>query len=91
MHTNAGQNAMLTASATKCVQMKMVQPTNLDKLSYEEKNTQLKREQLPRLIIYKPQLTSMLPSSHRISGLILTGIVNGLCVFAVLPPNDISY
>lgn len=68
MRINAGQNAMLATSATKCVQMKIVQPTNLDKLSYEEKNTLLKREQSPHLTIYKPQLTSMLSISHRISG-----------------------
>lgn len=68
MRINAGQSAMLATSATKCVQLKVVQPTNLDKLSYEEKNTLLKREQSPHLTIYKPQLTSMLSISHRISG-----------------------
>lgn len=68
MRINAAQTAMLTTTASKSVQLKIVQPTNLDKLSYEEKNTQLKREQSPHLTIYKPQLTSMLSISHRISG-----------------------
>lgn len=69
---NAGQklyqNALFTTSANKCVQIKIVQPNDIDKLSYEEKNTLLKREQSPHLTIYKPQLTSMLSISHRISG-----------------------
>lgn len=69
---NAGQkmyqNALFTTSANKCVQLKIVQPNTIDKLPYEEKNTLLKREQSPHLTIYKPQLTSMLSISHRISG-----------------------
>lgn len=65
---NLYQNALLTTSANKCVNLKVVQPSNLDKLSYEEKNSLLKREQSPHLTIYKPQLTSMLSISHRISG-----------------------
>lgn len=65
---NLYQNALLTTSANKCVQLKIVQPTNLDKLSYEDKNTQLKREQSPHLTIYKPQLTSMLSITHRMTG-----------------------
>lgn len=48
--------------------MKIVQPNEMDKLSYDEKNTLLKREQSPHLTIYKPQLTSMLSISHRITG-----------------------
>lgn len=69
---NAGQklyqSALLTTSAKKSVQLKVVQPENLDKLSYEEKNSLLKREQSPHLTIYKVQLTSMLSISHRMSG-----------------------
>lgn len=69
---NAGQhfnqNALLTTSASKSVQLKIVPPSDIEKLSYEEKNSLLKREQSPHLTIYKPQLTSMLSISHRISG-----------------------
>ncbi|XP_031641004.1 succinate dehydrogenase cytochrome b560 subunit, mitochondrial-like [Contarinia nasturtii] len=88
---NLYQNALFTTSANKCVQLKIVKPTNHDNLSYEEKNSLLKREQSPHLTIYKPQLTSMISISHRISGLALTGFAACLCIGAVLPPNDISY
>lgn len=65
---NLNRNALFTTSAQKCIQMKIVQPDQLDKLSYDEKNALLKREQSPHLSIYKPQLTSMLSITHRITG-----------------------
>lgn len=65
---NLYQNALLTTSANKCVKLKVVPPSDLDKLSYEEKNSLLKRAQSPHLSIYKFQLTMSLSISHRITG-----------------------
>ncbi|XP_065199993.1 succinate dehydrogenase cytochrome b556 subunit-like [Planococcus citri] len=54
--------------------------------TFEEKNARLKRPLSPHLSIYKPQITSMLSISHRISGVILFGYafaIGGCEVFEV--------
>lgn len=66
---NFNRSALFTTSANNYVQLKIVKPSNLDELSYEEKNLLLKREQSPHLTIYKPQLTSMMSITHRITGM----------------------
>lgn len=50
------------------VTLKLTKPSDIENLSYEEKNALLKREQSPHLTIYKYQLTSMLSITHRITG-----------------------
>lgn len=65
---NLSRTALFTTSANKCVRLKIVQPTDLDKLGYEEKNTLLKRAQSPHLTIYKFPFPSMLSISHRFTG-----------------------
>lgn len=66
------------------VTLKVVKPSNIESLPYEEKNALLKREQSPHLTIYKPQLTSMLSITHRGTGqyiVIRTKIVKFLSEF----------
>lgn len=50
------------------VTLKLVKSSGIENLPYEEKNALLKREQSPHLTIYKPQLTTMLSITHRITG-----------------------
>ncbi len=52
----------------RTVSLKIVPPSDIEKLSYDEKNALLKREMSPHLTIYRPQLTSMLSISHRFTG-----------------------
>lgn len=66
------QQLSFTTSASRYagITMKITQPSELDKLSYEEKNAKLQRELSPHLTIYKPQLTSMISITHRGTGTI---------------------
>lgn len=50
------------------VGIKVVAAPALDKLSYDEKNSQLKRVLSPHLTIYKFQLTAVLSITHRFTG-----------------------
>lgn len=50
------------------ISMKIVQPEDDSKISFEQRNALLKREMSPHLTIYKIQLTSMLSISHRMTG-----------------------
>lgn len=46
--------------------------------SHDEKNARLLRPMSPHLAIYKPQLTSMLSITHRMTGVALSGVTAGL-------------
>lgn len=63
------QMTMFTTSQLNApVTLKLTKPSGIENLPYEEKNALLKREQSPHLTIYKPQLTSMLSITHRMTG-----------------------
>lgn len=51
----------------------------------------LKRPLSPHLTIYKPQVTSMLSITHRMTGMALTGYAVVLGVGALVLPNDFSH
>nr|ACO14651.1 Succinate dehydrogenase cytochrome b560 subunit, mitochondrial precursor [Caligus clemensi] len=77
------------ALGLRSVSMKPVSPEAVaPKESFWDKNKRLNRPMSPHLTIYKPQLTSMLSISHRISGMYLTAILysGGFLPF-VLPNN----
>jgi succinate dehydrogenase (ubiquinone) cytochrome b560 subunit len=50
------------------------------------KNDRLTRPMSPHLLIYKPQLTSMLSITHRGTGLAQSAILSGFAVAALLSP-----
>jgi len=56
-----------------------------EELGHDEKNALLNRPLSPHLTIYKPQLTSMMSISHRISGLALSGCIIGLAACSFCP------
>lgn len=55
--------------------------------SYEEKNFRLKRPLSPHLLIYKPQLTSMLSITHRMTGLALATYAVAFAAVSVCPQD----
>lgn len=59
----------------RCITMKIVQkPVEPDETP-DERNMRLNRELSPHLSIYKPQLTTVLSISHRITGIIASNII----------------
>ncbi|XP_014242800.1 succinate dehydrogenase cytochrome B subunit, mitochondrial-like [Cimex lectularius] len=57
---------------SRAVTLKATPATPPPKLTHEEKNEGV-RPMSPHLLIYKPQLTSMMSISHRITGLMMAG------------------
>lgn len=55
-----------------------IQNTVILNETFEEKNARLKRPLSPHLSIYKPQITSMLSITHRITGFVLFGYMMGI-------------
>ncbi|XP_054273470.1 succinate dehydrogenase cytochrome b560 subunit, mitochondrial-like [Macrosteles quadrilineatus] len=53
--------------------------------SHDQKNMRLKRPMSPHLLIYKPQLTSMLSITHRITGVALSVYALGFAAFSLSP------
>merc|ERR1712029_817581 len=52
------------------------------------KNKRLARPMSPHLTIYKPQLTSMLSISHRITGVAQSGILSGAALGVMIMPGN---
>jgi succinate dehydrogenase (ubiquinone) cytochrome b560 subunit len=59
--------------------------------SHDERNARLKRPQSPHLTIYKPQLTSMLSITHRMTGMVLSGYAFALGLGALALPHDATH
>jgi len=59
--------------------------------SHDERNMRLKRPLSPHLTIYKPQVTSMLSITHRMTGIALTGYAAILGLGCLVLPNDFSH
>uniref|UniRef100_A0A1B6CXW0 Uncharacterized protein n=1 Tax=Clastoptera arizonana TaxID=38151 RepID=A0A1B6CXW0_9HEMI len=55
--------------------------------SYEDKNLRLNRPLSPHLSIYKPQLTSMLSITHRMTGVALSVYAVAFATASVFPGN----
>ena len=53
------------------------------------KNKKLARPLSPHLTIYKPQLTSMLSISHRITGVVQSGILSAAALGVMVMPGGI--
>lgn len=53
------------------------------------KNKKLARPLSPHLTIYKPQLTSMLSISHRITGCVQSGILSAAALGVMVMPGGI--
>ena len=51
------------------------------------KNKRLARPMSPHLTIYKPQLTSMMSITHRITGCIQSGILSGAALGVLVMPG----
>ncbi|XP_018327301.1 succinate dehydrogenase cytochrome b560 subunit, mitochondrial [Agrilus planipennis] len=82
---NFQKNVIISARA---VTMKIVpEPPSSDQ-DFFEKNEQLKRPQSPHLTIYKPQITSMLSITHRITGMVLAGYVTAFGIGVLILPHD---
>ncbi|CAB3360663.1 Hypothetical predicted protein [Cloeon dipterum] len=56
-----------------------------------EKNERLKRPMSPHLTIYKPQITSMLSISHRITGIAVTGYVYAFSIGMMCLPASFPH
>ena len=54
------------------------------------KNKRLARPMSPHLTIYKPQLTSMMSITHRITGCVQSGILSGAALGVLIMPGDQS-
>jgi len=52
------------------------------------KNKRLSRPMSPHLTIYKPQLTSMMSISHRITGCIQSGLLSGAALGVLIMPAN---
>ncbi|GLH12842.1 Succinate dehydrogenase cytochrome b560 subunit, mitochondrial [Gryllus bimaculatus] len=59
--------------------------------TFDEKNARLKRPQSPHLTIYKPQLTSMLSITHRMTGMALCGYMTVLGLGSLTPFVDFPF
>ena len=72
------------------VSLKVIQETKKTKKeSYDEMNMRLGRPLSP-YIIYKPQLTTIMSISHRITGLMLSAYVSSLGIGALVCSQDLS-
>jgi len=54
------------------------------------KNKRLARPMSPHLTIYKPQLTSMLSISHRITGCVQSGLLSGAALGVLVMPGNFA-
>jgi len=54
------------------------------------KNKRLERPMSPHLTIYKPQLTSMLSISHRITGCVQSGLLTGAAIGVLAMPGNFA-
>ena len=78
-------------SSPKCLATMKVVPYKAPlQEGHDERNMRLNRPLSPHLLIYSPQLTSMLSISHRATGLALTAYVAGIGIGALLLPQPIS-
>ena len=59
----------------------------LQNQEFWSKNKRLARPMSPHLTIYKPQLTSMLSISHRITGVAQSGILSGAALGVMIMPG----
>ncbi|XP_055849257.1 succinate dehydrogenase cytochrome b560 subunit, mitochondrial [Episyrphus balteatus] len=78
-------------AAARNITMKIVPPVAQPVESFDEKNSRLQRALSPHLTIYRPQLTSMLSISHRMTGLALAGYSTVLGLGALVSPVDFSH
>merc|ERR1711868_76029 len=60
----------------------------LQNQEFWSKNKRLARPMSPHLTIYKPQLTSMLSISHRITGVAQSGILSGAALGVMIMPDN---
>lgn len=60
------------------------------KEGHDERNMRLNRPLSPHLLIYSPQLTTMLSITHRATGLALTAVVAGIGISSLLLPQPLS-
>merc|ERR1712179_606662 len=74
--------------------MKPVAATESDagylKEGFWDKNKRLARPMSPHLTIYKPQLTSMLSISHRITGCVQSGLLSGAALGVLVMPGNFA-
>uniref|UniRef100_T1G9Z6 Virilizer N-terminal domain-containing protein n=1 Tax=Megaselia scalaris TaxID=36166 RepID=T1G9Z6_MEGSC len=61
------------------------------KENYFERNMRLKKALSPSLGIYKPEITTVLSISHRITGTILSGYTSFLGIGSLVCPHDMSH
>ncbi|XP_066999693.1 succinate dehydrogenase cytochrome b560 subunit, mitochondrial [Anabrus simplex] len=78
----------LYPTTVRCVTLKAVPAQPPSSESYDEKNARLKRPQSPHLTIYKPQLTSLMSISHRMTGMALGVYMSALGLGALVSPVD---
>ena len=62
----------------------------LQNQEFWSKNKRLARPMSPHLTIYKPQLTSMLSISHRITGVAQSGILSGAALGVMIMPGTVT-
>ncbi|XP_003742546.1 uncharacterized protein LOC100904318 [Galendromus occidentalis] len=67
--------------SSQCVPLRA--SSSIPSEAFFEKQKALKRPLSPHLSIYKPQLTTVLSISHRISGIGLTAVVYGMAIGAL--------
>lgn len=76
---------------TRNVKIKIVPFQEPPKENYFERNMRLKKALSPSLGIYKPEITTVLSISHRITGTILSGYTSFLGIGALVCPHDMSH
>lgn len=93
-----GRSSQLTAfrspllpSGARAITMKIVKPEDNTSETPTERNIRLKRELSPHLLIYQPQLTSILSITHRMTGMALSGYAGVLGIGCLVLPHDFSY
>ncbi|XP_046389085.1 succinate dehydrogenase cytochrome b560 subunit, mitochondrial-like [Ischnura elegans] len=59
--------------------------------TFIQRNERIGRPLSPHLSIYKPQLTSLLSLTHRTTGIIMSGIIYGVGIGALILPSNIPH
>ncbi|KAJ1532078.1 hypothetical protein ONE63_000707 [Megalurothrips usitatus] len=93
MYLRSSQSVLLRGLRTSprpLVSMKVVPFKPQQQEGHDERNMRLNRPLSPHLLIYAPQLTSILSITHRGTGLALTGYMTGIALGALLLPQPLS-
>lgn len=82
---------MQVTNAARQINMKVIPAPPEKKETMDERNTRLGRVLSPHLTIYKPQLTSFLSISHRMTGLAWSVYVTAFGLGALMSSQDFQH